>query len=91
MAHAYRLSISQPLARSSRKARTMAYLIHETTVILGQPFLPGTLLDGGQTREQVERAILRLGFKLPCPRLPRYGRAIIVCDPGRDPYMIRHI
>lgn len=68
----------------------MAYTIHETQVILGQPLTPGRMLDSGQTRQQVERAIVRLGFKAPCPRLPRYGAAIVVCDPGREPYMIRH-
>lgn len=72
----------------------MAYTIHQTTVILGQPFTPGAILGSGQTRDQVERELRRLGLLRhdPCPRLPRYGRAIIICEPGeRQPYMIRHV
>lgn len=73
----------------------MAYTIHETTVVLGKPFIPGDMLGSGQTRHQVARELQRLGLLKPlerCPRLPRFQAAIIVCNPGAvNPYMIRHV
>lgn len=65
----------------------MAYTIHHATYAIGQPPVYGPMLDSGQTRGQVERALQRLGLlkeREKCPRLPRYGAAIIVAAPGQE-------
>lgn len=72
----------------------MAYTIHACQPVIGAPIVPGPMLDSGQTRQQVERALQRLGLLRmgeKCPRLPRFGRALVVLTPGLDPYMVRHV
>ena len=68
----------------------MSYMIHELNTTLGLP-VTGSLIDGGQTREQVKRLLERHGLAPITQPLPRFGRVLVIAMPvGQRSYCIVH-
>lgn len=68
----------------------MAYTIHKFQSGAGLP-MNGEMIDSGQTRSQVLRAVERHNLpEFTCP-LPRFGRMVIVASaiPGKS-YCVVH-